>query len=235
MPEWLSSTGMEANLVFEGYSATGVESTAAVSPDAQDPLPGSNATRERRPRFDKADFSPAGWALAGGAATGPAPVFELSPLTYAARGAFAATAPAVGAAPPVPSGAGSAPKSTGAGSTAAVGGGSSAGAGAVEGPQGCQTCKSRTYQDGSDDPGVSFKSAQHIDAGSAAMAVASHEQEHVSRRRAQAEQEGREVVSQTVQIHTAICPECGRTYVSGGTTTTTTRAKSLEGASGTEG
>ena len=28
------------------------------------------------------------------------------------------------------------------------------------------------------------------------------------------------VVSATVQIHTSICPECGKTYVSGGTTRT---------------
>jgi len=31
------------------------------------------------------------------------------------------------------------------------------------------------------------------------------------------------VVSQTVQINTAVCPECGRRYVSGGKTTTVTR------------
>jgi hypothetical protein len=29
----------------------------------------------------------------------------------------------------------------------------------------------------------------------------------------------------TVQIHTAICPECGKAYVSGGTTTTTVSPK----------
>jgi len=37
--------------------------------------------------------------------------------------------------------------------------------------------------------------------------------------------EGREVVFQSVQIHTAICPECGRVYVSGGKTTTVTAEK----------
>ncbi len=35
-------------------------------------------------------------------------------------------------------------------------------------------------------------------------------------------QEGKDVVFQSVQIKTAICPECGRVYVSGGKTTTVT-------------
>ncbi len=33
------------------------------------------------------------------------------------------------------------------------------------------------------------------------------------------------MVSQSVTIHTAICPECGDTYVAGGETTTVTRDK----------
>ena len=44
------------------------------------------------------------------------------------------------------------------------------------------------------------------------------------REQAKAQREGREVVSQSVSLHTAICPECGKVYVSGGTTRTTTRA-----------
>ncbi|MGO5094758.1 hypothetical protein ACTQ34_02860 [Agathobaculum sp. LCP25S3_E8] len=87
----------------------------------------------------------------------------------------------------------------------------------------CQTCKERKYQDGSDDPGVSYKTPTNIAPEAAASAVRSHEQEHVSREQSKAQQEGREVVSQSVTIHTAICPECGRVYVSGGTTRTTTR------------
>lgn len=86
----------------------------------------------------------------------------------------------------------------------------------------CQTCKNRKYQDGSDDPGVSFKTPSKIDPDMAASKVRSHEQEHVTREQAKADREGREVVSQTVILHTAICPECGRVYVSGGTTTTVT-------------
>lgn len=89
----------------------------------------------------------------------------------------------------------------------------------------CQTCKNRKYQDGSDDPGVSFKSASHIDPDTASSVVRGHEMEHVYRNQAKAEREGREVVSQTVTLHTGICPECGRSYVSGGETRTVTRAK----------
>lgn len=89
----------------------------------------------------------------------------------------------------------------------------------------CETCKNRKYQDESDDPGVSFKSASKIAPGAVGAAVRGHEQEHVVRERAKAEREGREVVSQSVVIKTAICPECGESYVAGGETTTVTRAK----------
>lgn len=89
----------------------------------------------------------------------------------------------------------------------------------------CQTCKNRKYQDESDDPGVSFKSASKVSKGAAGAAVRGHEQEHVVRERAKADREGREVVSQNVVIKTAICPECGESYVAGGETTTVTRTK----------
>lgn len=88
----------------------------------------------------------------------------------------------------------------------------------------CQTCKERKYQDGSDDPGVSFKTAQHIAPEMAAAEVRGHEMEHVVREQASAAREGRKVVSQSVTYHTDICPECGKAYVSGGTTRTTTAA-----------
>ncbi|MCI9156079.1 MAG: hypothetical protein HFF44_03940 [Lawsonibacter sp.] len=92
----------------------------------------------------------------------------------------------------------------------------------------CQTCKNRKYQDGSDDPGVSFKTATHVAPEQAAAAVRGHEQEHVVREQAKAQREGRKVVSQSVTIHTEICPECGDVYVSGGTTRTTTKANPVE-------
>lgn len=83
----------------------------------------------------------------------------------------------------------------------------------------CQTCKNRKYQDGSDEM-VSFKSPQHVSPESAASAVRAHEQEHVSNAYKKAAQDNGKVVSASVSIHTAVCPECGRTYVSGGTTHT---------------
>lgn len=89
----------------------------------------------------------------------------------------------------------------------------------------CQTCKERKYQDGSNDPGVSFKTASHIAPEIAGAAVRGHEMEHVVREQAKAQREGRRVINQSVSIHTAICPECGKTYVSGGTTRTTTAAE----------
>ncbi len=87
-------------------------------------------------------------------------------------------------------------------------------AGAVE----CSTCASRKYQDGSDED-VSFKSAQHISPSAVAARVRGHEQEHVSNAYDKAKESGGKVLQASVAIHTAICPECGKTYVSGGTTT----------------
>lgn len=89
-------------------------------------------------------------------------------------------------------------------------------------PGECKTCAERQYVDGSDDSGVSFQTPTNVKPEAAASAVMSHEQEHVSREKSKAESEGRKVVNQNVQIHTGVCPECGKTYVSGGTTTTTT-------------
>lgn len=94
----------------------------------------------------------------------------------------------------------------------------------------CQTCKNRKYQDGSDDPGVSFKTPTNVAPEQAASAVRGHENEHVVREQAKAQREDRHVVSQSVTIHTAICPECGKVYVSGGTTRTTTAANPVEEA-----
>jgi len=87
----------------------------------------------------------------------------------------------------------------------------------------CQTCESRRYQDGSNDPGVSFKSPGYISPESSAAVVMSHEKEHVSNEKAKAQSEKKEIVNQNVQIFTAICPECGKAYAAGGKTTTTTR------------
>lgn len=83
----------------------------------------------------------------------------------------------------------------------------------------CQTCKNRKYQDGSDEM-VSFKTAQHMSPESAAVRVRAHEQEHVSNAYSKAAQAKGKVIRASVSIHMSICPECGRSYVSGGTTNT---------------
>ncbi len=88
----------------------------------------------------------------------------------------------------------------------------------------CQTCEERKYQDGSDDMGVSFQTPTHIAPEQVASAVRGHENEHVVREQAKAQREDRRVVSQSVTLHTAICPECGKAYISGGTTRTVTAA-----------
>ena len=88
-------------------------------------------------------------------------------------------------------------------------------------PEECQTCKERKYQDGSDEGNVSFKAAAHISPNAAGAVVRAHEGEHVANAYAKAEKNNGKVVNASVSIHTAICPECGRTYVSGGTTSTT--------------
>lgn len=88
----------------------------------------------------------------------------------------------------------------------------------------CQTCKSRKYVDGSDDPGVSFKTATHLDPQTASYAIRAHEGEHVSHAWAEAAKEDKEIISQSVSYHTDICPECGRVYMSGGNTRTVFRS-----------
>ena len=88
----------------------------------------------------------------------------------------------------------------------------------------CETCANRKYQDGSDDPGVSFKTASKV-TGNAEAAVRAHENEHVTHNRAEASREDKEIVYQSVRIKHGICPECGTSYVSGGETVTVTRPK----------
>ncbi len=90
----------------------------------------------------------------------------------------------------------------------------------------CQTCANRAYQDGSDDPSVSFQSAQKIDPKTAATTVMNHEMEHVYNEKEKAKEEGREVVSQNVTLKYGICPECGKLYVAGGETRTVTKSAS---------
>ena len=71
---------------------------------------------------------------------------------------------------------------------------------------------------------VSFQSPTNIKPEQVAAAVRGHEMEHVIHEQAKAKQEDRKVVSQTVTLHTEICPECGKPYISGGETRTVTKA-----------
>lgn len=86
-------------------------------------------------------------------------------------------------------------------------------------PAECETCKERKYQDGSDEM-VSFKSASHISPEASAARVMSHEQEHVANAYKKAAKNDGQVISCNVSLKTAVCPECGRSYVAGGTTST---------------
>ena len=86
-------------------------------------------------------------------------------------------------------------------------------------PGECETCKNRKYQDGSDEM-VSFKAAGHIAPSNAASVVLGHEHEHVSNAYRKADLNNGKVERCSVRLKMDICPECGRTYVSGGVTST---------------
>lgn len=100
-------------------------------------------------------------------------------------------------------------------------------AGKTEKSKECQTCKKRKYQDGSNEM-VSFKSAAHISPGAAASKVRAHEMEHVSNAFAKAFKGDGKVIQASVTLKTAVCPECGRVYVSGGETNTKIQYSSEE-------
>jgi len=103
-------------------------------------------------------------------------------------------------------------------------------------PQGmCITCENRKYVDQSNDASVSFQTPTSINPNMAAAAVAAHENEHVRNEQARAHREDREIVSQTVTLTYDCCPECGRHYVSGGTTKTTSINKSDDNESANDG
>ena len=88
-------------------------------------------------------------------------------------------------------------------------------------PGECKTCESRRYVDKSDDSSVSFQTPTKINPNMAAAAVASHESEHVRNEQSKAQRDGRQIINQSVTLLYDICPECGRSYVAGGVTRTT--------------
>lgn len=87
----------------------------------------------------------------------------------------------------------------------------------------CQTCKNRRYVDVSNDSSVSFQTPTRVAPAAAGAAVRAHENQHVAHNQEAADRNGQKVVYQTVTIKTAICPECGKTYVAGGVTKTVTK------------
>jgi len=93
----------------------------------------------------------------------------------------------------------------------------------------CQTCKNRKYIDGSNESNVSFKTPAHISVANSASAVAAHEYQHVANAVKEGSKKGNRLLSVSVTLRTSVCPECGRTYTSGGTTKTT-MLKSSENA-----
>jgi len=86
-------------------------------------------------------------------------------------------------------------------------------------PAECETCKNRKYQDGSDEM-VSYKSPTNISPESSGAKVMAHEQEHVANAYSKAAAGGGKVLQASVSLKMGVCPECGRSYVAGGTTTT---------------
>lgn len=87
-------------------------------------------------------------------------------------------------------------------------------------PVECQTCKNREYVDGSNEPDVSFKTPGKISAEQSFAKVSSHEREHVSNAIQKSSKPGAKLISANVTLKMGVCPECGRTYVAGGETTT---------------
>lgn len=93
----------------------------------------------------------------------------------------------------------------------------------VDGTEECETCASRTYVDGSNESDVSFKTPGHISPEASASVVSAHEYEHVRNAMQEDKRPDAELVSVSVSLKTAVCPECGTTYVAGGKTRTLMR------------
>ena len=82
----------------------------------------------------------------------------------------------------------------------------------------CEKCAKRLYQDGSTDPGITFKAPTHIAPAMSRTQVASHERQHVVHNTTKAKEMGGKVVSAQVRLFQRNCSECGTRYVSGGVT-----------------
>ncbi|MDL2233815.1 hypothetical protein LJC63_09620 [Ruminococcaceae bacterium OttesenSCG-928-L11] len=96
----------------------------------------------------------------------------------------------------------------------------------------CETCRKRQYKDESSDGGVSFQAPKHLAASTAGIRVMSHEHEHAAAESTDPGEEGGVTRSSNTYLEYAKCPECGRTYVKGGLTKTTSQPTSYRKRSG---
>lgn len=85
-------------------------------------------------------------------------------------------------------------------------------------PSECQTCKERKYIDKSNDSDVSFQIPTHVSPEASYAAVSAHEQQHVAGAVSEGSKEGNRLISASVTLKMAVCPECGTPYVAGGVT-----------------
>jgi hypothetical protein len=89
---------------------------------------------------------------------------------------------------------------------------------------GCASCAARSYQcsSGQVTSGVSSNESGSF--------VAAHEAEHLAKDRVEAQANDRQVVSQSMRLFTAMCAECGSTFVAGGEAKTVTASDQPAGA-----
>lgn len=76
-------------------------------------------------------------------------------------------------------------------------------------PSECMTCKNRKYVDRSNDMGVSFKTPTRVSPQSSYAAVSAHENQHVGGAVGQGSQPDARLISVSVRLKMAVCPECG--------------------------
>jgi arginine repressor len=76
----------------------------------------------------------------------------------------------------------------------------------------------RRYQDVSPEVAVSLKFGAKVGTAVAGAVVGGHELQHAMHARMRAAREGKRV-QVLITMHYSVCPECGRMYVAGGTTT----------------
>ena len=87
------------------------------------------------------------------------------------------------------------------------------------GSSGVQRRPNRGHSSGPSRPQITSPQRQAV-GFAAGAAVRAHEQQHVSNAYKKASQNNGKVLACNVTLKTAVCPECGRSYVAGGVTST---------------